>query len=201
MKGIILSLARRRKSIRRYKNKAFSVEKILYAIRAAIEAPSGANQQPWRFIIVDDPQIKIRIREICEKGEKEFYAKVSGELKEWLIKRGFTWKKPFLTEAPYLIVVLTNMTKLYAVESTWLSIGYLLLALEEEGLASLTYTPPNPKDVMTLLGVPSNFELQAIIPVGLPAEDKQKESRKGLHEVVYHNVWGSKMNIASTTSP
>ncbi len=98
-----------------------------------------------------------------------------------------TWRKSFLTEVPYLIAVFSNLKKPYAIQSAWLSIGYLLLALEEKGLASLTYTPPNPKEVADMLGVPNNFALQTIIPVGLPEEDKRKEPRKNcmkLHFII-----------------
>jgi len=191
---IVLKLAKNRKSIRRYKTVSFNISKVLYAIETAIQAPSGANQQPWMFIIIDDPNVKFKIREICESGERKFYANVRGELKEWLARMKLTWRKPFLTEAPYLIAVFSNLKKPYAIQSTWLSIGYLLLALEEKGLASLTYTPPNPKEVADMLGVPNNFALQTIIPVGLPEEDKRKEPRKKLHEVAFHNHWGKPLN-------
>ena len=105
-----------------------------------------------------------------------------------------TWRKSFLTEVPYLIAVFSNLKKPYAIQSTWLSIGYLLLALEEKGLASLTYIPPSPKEVVDMLGVPNNFALQTIIPVGLPEEDKRKEPKKRLHEVTFHNHWGKPLN-------
>lgn len=67
---IILKLARNRKSIRRYKTMSFNISKVLYAIKTAIQAPSGANQQPWMFIIIDNLNVKSKIREICERGEK-----------------------------------------------------------------------------------------------------------------------------------
>ena len=188
-KDIVLRLARKRRSIRSYRKEKVDLEKLLYAIKVAIEAPSGANQQPWAFIIIDDERLKKRIRKTCEELERNFYKNVKGWLREWLLSRGFSWRKPFLTDAPYLIVVLSERNKPYAIESTWLAIGYLLLALEERGLASLTYTPPNAKEIIKLLGVPESYELQTIIPVGLPAENKQKEPRKGINEVVHYNMW------------
>jgi len=194
MDGMILKLASRRKSIRRYKGDKINLSKILYAIEAALQAPSGANQQPWRFLIVEDGEIKDKIRNACEKAEREFYARIRGELKEWLSRRGFTWKKPFLTEAPYLIAVFTELGKPYAIQSTWLAIGYLLLALEEMGLASLTYTPPSSKEILEILRVPKGFQLETIIPVGMAGEDKEKEPRKRLDEVTFHNKWGVAIN-------
>lgn len=194
MKNTVLKLAKNRKSVRHYKTVSFNISKVLYAIETAIQAPSGANQQPWMFIIINDPNVKSKIRELCESGEKMFYANVKGELRRWLAHMKLTWKKPFLTEAPYLIAVFSNLKKPYAIQSTWLSIGYLLLALEEKGLASLTYTPPNPREVADILGVPNDFTLQTIIPVGLPKEEKQKEPRKKLHEVTFYNRWGEPLN-------
>ena len=195
-----MKLASQRKSTRRYKSDKVDLSKILYAIRAALQAPSGANQQPWRFIIVEDSDVKAKIRKICENKEREFYARVKGELKEWLLRRGFTWKKPFLTEAPYIIAVFAELGKPYAVQSTWLAIGYLLLALEEEGLASLTYTPPSSREISEILEIPKGFQLQTLIPVGMPREDKKKKPRKELYEVTFCNKWGNPLNIGNSFS-
>ncbi len=194
MEGVVLKLARQRKSIRHYMDRNFSISKILYAIKAAMQAPSGANQQPWYFIIIDDPEIKANIKTACEKGEKKFYENVRGELRDWLMERKMSWRKPFLTEAPYIIAVFSELGKPYTVQSTWLAIGYLLLALEEVGLASLTYTPPNPKEVAKILGASSKFILQTLIPVGFPRTDKLKEPRKKLHETTFYNQWGTPLS-------
>ncbi len=167
------------------------MERVLYAIRTALQAPSGANMQPWRFIIVTDDEVKVRLRRVCEEGERRFYARVRGGLAEWLEARGFSWEKPFLTQAPYLIAVFAETGKPYAIQSVWLATGYLLLALEEQGLASLTYTPPNPREAGRVLGAPPSFALQTIIPVGLPEGDKAKEPRIGLDEAVFLNQWGT----------
>ena len=190
--GIVLKLARRRRSIRRYKSTPINLDKVLYAIMAALEAPSGANRQPWRFIVVDDPELKARIRSECERWEKRFHESphLPAWFREWASSRGITWRKEFLTDAPYLIAVASYRKAPYARESTWLAIGYLLLALEEAGLASLTYTPTNPRAVARILGIPEDYTLETIIPVGEPAEDKRKEPRLSLSEAVYYNLWG-----------
>ena len=189
--GIVLKLARRRRSIRRYKRTPISLNKVLYAIMAALEAPSGANRQPWRFIIVDDPELKARIRAECEYWEKRFYESphLPAWFREWASSRGITWKKEFLTDAPYLIAVASYRKAPHSRESTWLAIGYLLLALEEVGLASLTYTPSNPLAVARILGIPDDYTLETIIPVGEPADDKRKEPRLSLSQAVYYNLW------------
>lgn len=108
----------------------------------------------------------MKIRRLCESKEKEFHNKISRYFKGWLDERGITWRKPFLEYAPYLIIVLGNIKCPYFVQSTWLSIGYLLLACEEKGLSTLTYTPPNTYELSEVLDVPKGFKIEAIIPVG-----------------------------------
>ena len=112
-------------------------------------------------------QLKRNIRRICEDGEKTFYERVRGELGEWLKDKGFTWKKPFLEEAPLLLLVFSYTKAPYSKESTWLAIGYLLLALEEEGLGTVTYTPPNPGEIAKLVGHQKNISLRQFYPLAI----------------------------------
>jgi len=188
----VFQLARQRKSVRKYSDENVNMDDLYYAIRTALEAPSGANRQPWRFILVRDEYTKRRIRDTCEYWERRFHGSTTLPkwFADWLRSRGITWRKSFLTEAPVLIAVAADTTAPYWKESTWLSIGYLLLALEERGLASLTYTPTNPRAVAELLGIPRNYSLECIIPVGKAAEDKVKEARRGLEKTVYIDLWG-----------
>ncbi len=193
--GVVLSLASKRRSIRRYRRDSINIGDVLYAIKAALQAPSGANMQPWRFVVVVDPKMKVRLREVCEEWEKRFHESptLPAWFREWLRRRGITWRKDFLTDAPVLVAVAAYKKAPYARESTWLAIGYLLLALEERGLASLTYTPPNPRRVAAILGIPEDYTLETIIPVGLPGEDKAKEPRMSLREAVYLDSWGKQL--------
>ncbi len=187
----LLNLAIRRASIREFDpNKPPSLDKVLYCIRVALEAPSGLNCQPWRFLIIRDINTKRSIRGICENGEKNFYANIPSKFREWLTKRNFSWRKPFLTEAPYLLLVFSDISCPYFIQSTWLAIGYLLLALEEQGLSSLTYTPPNPNKISKFLNVPKRFRLECIIPIGYKKRDKKKEPRANISEKTYIEEWG-----------
>ncbi|MET1160394.1 MAG: nitroreductase family protein [Thermoprotei archaeon] len=187
----VLELARRRRSIRVYKEEPVALEDVLYAIETAIEAPSGANRQPWRFILVTDNTLKAKIRAVCEKYEKKLHSSegLPSWFREWLAERRITWRKEFLTSAPYLLLVLADTRQPYWRESTWLAVGYLLLALEEKGLASLTYTPPNPRAIAELLGIPRHFSLETIIPIGKPGEYKEKELRMKLERVLCYNTF------------
>jgi len=189
----VLGLAERRRSIRSYSREPVSLDDVFYAISAALQAPSGANRQPWRFIVVTDEEVKRRLREVCEYWERRFHEGrgVPEWFRAWLEERGITWEKRFLTDAPVLIAVASDRRAPYSRESTWLAIGYLLLALEERGLASLTYTPSNPHEAARVLGIPGSYSLEAIIPVGKPAEEKEKEPRMSLGEAVFLERWGN----------
>ncbi|CAB49804.1 nitroreductase family protein [Pyrococcus abyssi] len=183
----VLELAKRRKTVRKFLPNKPPRELILKAIEAAKEAPSGMNAQPWKFIIIEDHELKRKIRELCEKEEERFYSTTRGKLMEWLKEKGFTPRKPFLSEAPYLILVFSNTKAPYWLQSTWIAVGYLLLALEELGLGSVTYTPPNPRPIEYLLNVPRDYKLQVILPTGYPDDPKPKYERKSLEEVVSFN--------------
>jgi len=193
MSSCVLDLARSRKTVRKFLPSQLDLGSVFVALEAACQAPSGANSQPWRFMVVTDSQIKKKIREACEAGEKEFYSKVKGELREWLLKRGFSWKKPFLEEAPALILVFSEKRKPYSRESVWLAIGYILLALEEQGLGTVTYTPSSTKKALEDMGMAKGFRLEAILPVGVSADERVKEPRLGLDKVTYLNTWGCRV--------
>ena len=198
-RDVVFAIAKRRSSIRDFLNEKVLLEDVLYAISTALQAPSGANRQPWRYIIIEDETLKSKIRKLCENAEKKFYeSNLVDWFKEWVRKRGISWKKPFLTEAPYLIAVFADIKAPYAKESVWLAIGYLLLALEEKRLSSLTYTPPNFEEIRTLLGVPKGHKLETIIPVGKKAKEKIKEPRMEIKDVVYINKWGEGVGYAKS---
>lgn len=193
-KSFILELASKRVSIRKFSKKKISFKKILGILEVARQAPSGANTQPWRFIIIDDLKLKKNIRKICERIEKNFHKKAPLWLKNWLKNNKISYSKPFLIEAPYLIVVISNKKFPYFKESTWIAIGYMLLAIEEIGLATLTYTPSNTEILKRILNIPSNYSLEAILPIGYPLEKKNKD-RKKLSEIIFYNKYGLSLSI------
>ena len=188
----ILDTAKRRKTVRRFSKKLLDLNLVLVALEAACQAPSGANFQPWRFMIITGSHIKKKVRKVCEQGEKRFYSHVKGDLRDWLLKRDFDWKKPFLEEAPVLLLVLSEKRAPYSTQSVWLAIGYILLILEELGLGTVTYTPPDSKALQEEVGIPDEYRLEAILPLGVPQNDKIKEPRFNVDEVTYLNSWGKK---------
>lgn len=185
----MLELATRRKTARIFTAKPVNTEDVLYCVKVAVQAPSGANSQPWQFIIIDDKAIKGRIRRTCEEGERRFHANIKPDLKQWFSSKQITWRKPFLTEAPILVAISSNQEMLYATESTWLAIGYIILALEEKSLSTLTYTPSYPEEAGTVLGVPKSYRLETILPIGYSGDPKPKEGRRSFNSFIHRNTW------------
>lgn len=191
----------RRRTVRDFSPEPVPFALIESAIRAAATAPSGANQQPWRFVVVSDPEVKRRIRAAAEDEEREFYThRAPQEWLEALAPIGTDWRKPFLETAPYLIIVfrldygLTHdadgaerkRKHYYVTESVGIAVGMLLSALHIAGLAALTHTPSPMLFLSEVLHRPKNERPFVLIPVGLPAEGAEVPAigRKPLHEVL-----------------
>jgi iodotyrosine deiodinase len=163
------------------------------AIRAASSAPSGANIQPWRFVVVTSPIRKRRLRLAAEEEERDFYARRATE--EWLraiAPIGTDWRKPFLEIAPAVIVIFEvhqgpNSPKPYYVkESVGIAVGLLLAALHHAGLVTLTHTPSPMRFLNEVCGRPAEERPHLVIPVGYPAADAcvPDITRKPLGEVM-----------------
>ena len=173
-----------RRSVRDFSRDDFPIDIIKNCIKSASTAPSGANKQPWHFVIVKDPIIKRKIRKAAEIEEKEFYG--GRAPKEWLDdlnQFGTDWNKPFLEEAPYLIVVFskkfdinddgTKRKNYYVSESVGIASGLLLAALHNAGLVTLTHTPSPMAFLLDILNRPLSDKPYLIIPVGFPSENAE----------------------------
>lgn len=169
-----------RRTIREFSGREVPFELIEKAIATAGTAPSGANMQPWRFVVVRDRAVKRKIREAAEKEEFESY---HGRMSEKWLRRlavlGTDEHKPFLEIAPYLIVVfrITSVEEngeteptYYSQESVGIAVGMLLAALHNTGLATLTHTPSPMRFLQEILGRPKNEVPFVLIPVGYPAD-------------------------------
>jgi len=192
------SMARRR-TVRDYADRDVPREVIESAIAAAATAPSGANLQPWHFVAVgrDDMALRNRIRVEAEQEEREFYAsRAPQEWLEALAPLGTDWRKPFLEVAPWLVAVFVKpfshhadgrvMKHYYAVESVGIATGFLIAALHQAGLATLTHTPSPMGFLNTLLDRPSHERPFLLLVVGYPADDAQVPdiARKPLADVL-----------------
>ena len=197
-----LRVMRQRRSVRAFSREPVPLALIENAIRAAGSAPSGANQQPWTFVVVSDPALKRRMRQAAEAEEKESYQRrMSQEWLEALAPLGTDWQKPHIEEAPYIIVVFrqaygldfdadsgaeTRSRHYYSEESVGIAVGFLLAALQISGLATLTHTPSPMKFLSEILQRPPNERAFVLIPVGYPAADAKVPaiSKKPLGEIM-----------------
>ena len=171
----------RRRTVRDFSDEEVPIEIIYNAIKSASSAPSGANKQPWHFVIVKDPITKQDIRQEAEREEREFYDHRAPD--DWLADStpfGTNWEKPFLETAPYLIVVFKKNYDLegekrkknyYVNESVGIASGVLLTALHQSGLVTLTHTPSPMGFLEKILNRPKNERAVLLIPVGFPSED------------------------------
>lgn len=175
----LLEASRLRRSYREFLEEPIDLEVIKNCVLTAATAPSGADKQPWHFSIVTDSQMKARIREGAEAVEKKFYDEmITDEWQADLNKLSVTWEKPFLTQAPCLIVIFKEQYRIledgtkdknyYVPESIGIAIGLLINALRNAGLASLTYTPGPPTFLREILGRPEGEVPVMILVVGKP---------------------------------
>ena len=173
-----LEEARTRRSVRHFSPDPVPRQALLDCIDAAAQAPSGANKQPWTFVLVTDPALKQRIRAAAEEEERAHYGGRASE--RWLLDLeplGTDENKPFLETAPALIVVFAQRhgatpadQHYYVGESVGIATGFLIAALHHAGFATLTHTPSPMKFLGEILSRPSNERAYLLIPVGLPAE-------------------------------
>lgn len=186
----------KRRSLRFFSDQAIPENVIENIIKTASTAPSGAHKQPWKFCVVQSPEIKKAIREAAEKEEYENYnGRMSDDWLKDLEKFDTNWKKPFLEIAPALIVVFKetygfekgDKSKNYYVnESVGLATGMLLAAIHHAGLISLTHTPSPLNFLSKVLDRPENEKPFLLIPIGYPSEDAVVPilERKKLNEIM-----------------
>jgi len=185
-----------RRTVREFSAEPVPIELIEAAVRVAASAPSGANQQPWTFVVVGDPEYKRRIREAAEAEERQNYeGRFPGEWLDVLQQFGTDWHKPFLETAPWLIVMFRQdygldgdrkIKHYYVQESVGIACGFLLAALHMAGLATLVHTPSPMGFLGEILERPKNEKPYLLIPLGYPAEGAEvpEIGKKGLAEVM-----------------
>lgn len=170
-----------RRTVRDFSPRPVPREIIETLVMTAAGAPSGANQQPWSFVCISDADIKQKIRTAAEEEEKAFYAGRAG--KEWLAALshlGTDWEKPFLTTAPWLIAIFAQrhgtdaegkrVKHYYVPESVGIACGFLIAAVHNAGLASLTHTPAPMGFLNQICGRPESEKAVILLVVGYPTE-------------------------------
>ena len=172
-----------RRSVRHFSKRSVPLKVIEDVIMTAASAPSGANQQPWTFVVVKDQNLKHQIRVAAEKEERSFYQQRAPN--EWLEKvapLGTDWHKPFLEDAPFLVIVFKQIYGIendlrvkhyYVDESVGIAVGFLLTAIHQTGLVALPHTPSPMGFLSQILKRPANERAFLLIPVGYPKETAQ----------------------------
>ena len=172
---------KRRRTVRDFSDRPVPLEIIKNCLRAAGTAASGANLQPWHFVVVTDPEVKARIRRDAEEEERAFYSgRAPDEWLEALAPLGTNEHKPFLETAPYLIAIFAEtygvtsggrkVKHYYVQESVGIATGLLITAIHHAGLASLTHTPSPMGFLNEILGRPAHERPFLLLVVGYPAE-------------------------------
>ncbi len=191
-----LKMMKRRRSVRDFSDREVPREIIDKSILAAGTAPNGANMQPWHFVVVQDPEVKKKIREGAEKEEFEFYNnRAPDEWLEALRPLGTDQKKPFLEKAPYLIAIFSKSYGIdkegekekyyYVKESVGIATGILITALHNAGLVTLTHTPSPMGFLNKILNRPKNEKPFLLLVTGYPEEGVKVPdiSKKGLDDI------------------
>jgi nitroreductase len=194
-----LELCRTRRTVREFSDQPVERALLETIIATAGTAPSGANKQPWKFVLIDDPEIKKQIRVAAEKEEKENYEhRMPQSWLDDLAELGTDWHKEFLEIAPWLIVVFKERYRIegtvqkknyYVEESVGIACGFLLAAIHNAGLVSLTHTPSPMNFLQTILRRPTNEVPFLLIPVGYPKDETTVPDirRKQLAEILIYN--------------
>lgn len=189
-----------RRTVRDISNKPVPEEIIKHLIMTASSAPSGAHKQPWTFCAVSNPALKRKIRNAAEKEE---YASYHGRMSQRWLKDlapiGTDWNKPFLEDAPWLIIICKKVydfengektNNYYVNESVGIACGMLITAIHNAGLVTLTHTPSPMNFLTEILNRPVNERPFLLLPVGYPEDEAfvPDLKRKKLDEVaVFYN--------------
>lgn len=185
-----------RRTVREFDTRQVPTDVLENIILTASTAPSGAHKQPWTFCLISDPSIKKKIREAAEEEEKISYSKrMPDQWKSDLKPLGTNWEKPFLEDAPFLIVVFKQsygmdkgekVQHYYVNESVGIACGFLIAAIHQAGLVAVTHTPSPMNFLSEILKRPFNEKPYLLIPVGYPKDETYVPDiqRKSLEEII-----------------
>jgi iodotyrosine deiodinase len=197
----LLATMLKRRTVRTFSDQPVPWVVIKNCLQIAGSAPSGANLQPWKFVVISKTALRTKLKEAAEKEEQAFYStRASTEWLEALGQLGTDWHKPFLLDAPYLIAIFAGnfgvrgngdrVKHYYVQESVGIATGFLITALHQAGLATLTHTPSPMGFLNRILRRPRNERPFLLLVVGYPALGTVVPSfsveRKPLKDIV---VW------------
>ena len=180
-------LVKARRSCRSFETTAVSDDQLNAILEAGVWAPSPLNLQPWEFIVVTDPEIKAAIKSIAEEARQKV---IDQGGPGWAAK----YPMDFIAEAPLLVVVLFNPSKgglgsffgqeYGALSAACACVQNMMLAATELGLETVWFTFFRPEALKSVLGVPENLDIAAVIPIGKTKGSAKAPPRKD--PVVHH---------------
>ena len=192
----LINKLKQRRSFREFETESFDIQILIDAIEAAKYAPNGANKQPWTFCVIKDPEIKKQIRKESERVENMFYNKISSEWQSDLKPLNVNTDKPFLEQAPYLIVIFKhtyqldesgNKTNVYYPDiSIGIATGMLISVLTDLDINILTYTPSPNLFLRDILNRPKNEKPYMILVCGKGSKNyiPPKITKKDNEEII-----------------
>lgn len=171
-----------RRSVRDFSSKPVPVEVMENILMTASSAPSGAHKQPWTFCLVSNKELKSRLRGLAEEEEKKSYdGRMSDEWLEDLAPLGTDSVKEFIDIAPWIVIVMKRVYEFeengkkrnnyYVSESVGIASGFLLMAIHNAGLVTLTHTPSPMNFIAKALERPENERPFLLLPIGYPTDD------------------------------
>ena len=175
-----LDFLRARRSRRLFTDQPVAFDAIERALEAATWAPSGANSQPWEFVLIPPGDHRKTIEDMARVADQRFHDTAPQWLKDWMQHHLVSVEKIYFDKAPWLICIFSRRNLPYWLPSVWLGIANLVNQLEAEGLQSVTYTPTLGKDFNTMVGVDPEWSFQAMLPVGIadPSETVKERPRE-----------------------
>lgn len=195
----IIDIIKKRQTVTNFSSRPVEKDKIERIARSVEFSPRGSEKIPLKVIVVSNPKHKQQIRQQAEQVERAYTqgASVFGEDNGDGHASGDDWKKPFLEEAPYLLVICSLSGQPYNAASTWLALGKVMMAASEEGLGSMCYSPQMPTFLRKVLNIAARFMPIAIIPVGYSADDLFP-TLEPQEERIFRNLFSGRFNWQKT---
>lgn len=198
----------KRRTVRRFRRDLVPPESVRRVLAAGLAAPCNAHLKSWRFILLSDREkrqeavtLGLKARDIKDRAEIEtFIARFPEEELKKVYRRSLPLQLSMMLEAPELLIVCYQMKPLTEIRglfelnplaSVWMCLENIMLALAAEGLYGCTYTPYEAAGLKQFLGVPSGFEVAAVVPFGFPAEEPGDGKPESLGDRVFTDVWGN----------
>ncbi|MDG1429707.1 MAG: nitroreductase family protein [Crocinitomicaceae bacterium] len=186
-----------RRSVRDFSSKPVPKEVLENILMTASTAPSGAHNQPWTFCLISNDELKSRLRELAEQEEKKSYGgRMSDEWLEDIAPLGTDWEKEFIDIAPWIVIVMKRAYEFgeggkkrnnyYVAESVGIASGFLIMAIQNAGLVTLTHTPSPMNFIAKALERPDNERPFLLLPIGYPTDDAKvpELTRKSKEQVI-----------------